>query len=120
MIHDEGDNLVNEQLNLALVLAAGAAAVFRPNRMTVPVSERALYDAYEALKNLLRARYPTVDLDILDISPNSEQRRNVLEEQLRQSGAVTYEDVQAQAATLMSEIFAHAPEAAQAIGLKVQ
>lgn len=111
---------MNDQLDLTLVLAAGAAAVFRPNRMEVPISERALYDAYEALKALLRERYPAVELDILDISPDSVERRALLDEQLRRSGAAADEDIQAQAAALMNEVLAHAPAAAEAVGLRIQ
>jgi hypothetical protein len=102
---------------LTQALAAGAAMKFRPNRLTIPIVEQPMYDAYETLRALLVERYPAVDVGLLDIAPASAERRAQLDEQVRQSGAMEDDDVQKQIVLLLEEIAEHAPEAAEAAGL---
>lgn len=99
-------------------LAAGAAASFRPNQTTVPVTERPLNQSYAALKEMVRQKYPQIEVDLLDIGPASAERQQKLAGQLEASGALADEALQAQAKTVMVEIYEHEPEAAAAVGLK--
>lgn len=98
-------------------LAAGAAAAFRPNQIGGPVTERPLDQKYAALKEDLQQKYPKVEVTLLDIGPTSAERQQTLEAQLKSSGALTDEGLQAQAKAVLAEIFEHEPEAATAVGL---
>lgn len=102
---------------LTQALAAGAAVKFRPNRLTVPVAEQPLYDAYEALRVALAEQYPTIDVALLDIAPASAERRQLVDEQVRASGALDDDNIRALLDTLLGEIAEHAPEASSAVGL---
>lgn len=102
---------MNKLSDLTLILAAGATAAFRPNIQVVPVAERGMVAAYEGLKSLLRERYPAVPIDILDIGPGNQERRALLDDKLRDSGADADAEVLARADQLRQEILRHAPEA---------
>lgn len=109
---------MNQEIsNITLALAAGAAANFRPNSVAIPITEQPLYDTYSALRNNLEQHYPSVQVDLLDIAPASVERQRELDGQLKKSGALDDETLQAEAAALLVEISAHAPEAFAAISL---
>jgi hypothetical protein len=108
--------MTHPQTVLTQALAAGAAMKFRPNRLTVPIVEQPMYDAYETLRALLAERYPTINVGLLDIAPASAERRAQLDEQVRQSGAMEDDDIQKQVVLLLEEIAEHAPEAVVASG----
>lgn len=102
---------------LTQALAAGAAVKFRPNRLTIPIVEQPMYDAYEALRATVAERYPAIDISLLDIAPASAERWQQLDAQIRASNALADADVQNLIVTLLEEIAEHAPEAASAVGL---
>jgi esterase/lipase superfamily enzyme len=65
-----------------LSLGAGAAAVASKDRVSP-----GLKDAYTALKNLIKQRYPKVSIEQLEQAPDSENRLAIIEEELTASGA---------------------------------
>jgi hypothetical protein len=99
-------------------LAAGAAAAFRPNLTNkTPVTERGMNEKYEMLKATLRQNYPQVEIDLLDVGPASAERQERVAAQLEAGGALADEELQAQAAALLAEIYEQRPGAATAVGL---
>ena len=106
----------NDKLLLE-ALSAGAAAIWRPNINHIPITKQGIHDAYAALKDTLRRRYPGVTQDLLDIAPDQPARQAVLVEQLQKSGAVQDAELQEQARQLLQEIYLHYPDAAAAVDL---
>lgn len=102
---------------VTLALAAGAAAELGPNLMTVPITERPLHDAYHTLRATLQEHYPSIEVTLLDIAPGSELRRQEMDLQIRQSGALEDDTVLMQVGALLGQIIEHAPEAAAAVGI---
>lgn len=101
-------NSINE---ITKALAAGAAAVFRPNRTGGPVYKREIADDYVELKEMIRAQYPQVDVDLLDIGPGSAERQQLISKQLQETGAINDEAIQQQAQRLLQTISEKYPEA---------
>lgn len=97
-------------------LAASAAAAFRPHNL-ITKEEKAMDKSYVAFKQMLRQRYPQVDVDILDIAPGSEERRQLLEGQLVSSGANDDAQLAQLAQSLLNEVIEHEPQAAMGVGL---
>ena len=91
-------------------LAAGAAAVFRPNRTGGPVYKEEIADRHEALKEMIRTQYPQVEIDLLDIGPGSVERQQAITQQLQESGAAQNEEIQQQAQYLLETITDKNPE----------
>lgn len=111
---------MNQEISIVtLALAAGATMALRPNRLTIPKTEQSLYDAYDALRATIEERHPSVTVDLLDIAPDSIERQQELDAQLRRSGAVEDKTVQLAVDALLKEIAKHAPEAAAAVGLNI-
>ena len=67
---------------VALSLALGAGAVVGKEVVSALIK-----DAYTALKDLIRNRYPKVSIEQLEQAPESKNRRAVVEEDLSSSGA---------------------------------
>lgn len=62
-------------------LAAGAAAGLKPT------AEKAIKDAYEAVKGFVQRKYPKVDLTPIERKPESEAKRESVQEDLAETGA---------------------------------
>jgi hypothetical protein len=77
-------------------------------------------DAYGALKNLIKGRYPKVSLDQLEEAPGSKSRRAVVEEDLTAAGAGTDTELLALAHKLTELIQQQVPDAAAAIGVDLK
>jgi hypothetical protein len=100
---------------IALSLALGAGAVAGKE-----VVKGVIKDAYEALKNLIKHRYPKVSIDQLEQAPGSKNRRAVVEEDLTASGAGHDAELATAAQTLIKLIQQHAPAAAPTIGVDLK
>lgn len=74
---------------IVTALVLGAAAGVKS------VAEQSIKDCYEGLKSLLKARYPSVsvDIELLEQKPSSPGRRRVVEEILVDIGADKDEEV---------------------------
>jgi hypothetical protein len=100
---------------IAISLALGAGATAGAETVKAVVK-----DAYDALKELIKRRYPKVLLDQLEQAPESKSRRGVVEEDLTASGAGQDPELLAAANKLIGLIQAHAPGAAAAIGVDLK
>jgi hypothetical protein len=98
---------------LSLALGAGAAAG------KAAVSE-VVKDAYTALKNLIKKRYPKVSVEQLEEAPGSKNRRAVVEEDLTAVGAAQDAELAAVAQNLINLVQQYAPAAASAIGVDLK
>ena len=100
---------------VALSLALGAGAVAGKEVVSGLVK-----DAYTALKELIKSRYPKVSVEQLEQAPNSKNRRAVVEEDLTDAGAGQDAELASAAHTLIKLIEQHAPTAAAAIGVDLK
>ena len=98
---------------LSLALGAGATA-------GKAVVSELVKDAYASLKNLIKSRYPKVWVEQLEQSPESRNRRAVVEEDLTASGAAKDTELAAAAHRLITLIEQQAPAAAAAIGVDLK
>ena len=97
---------------MTLVLAAAAAAQFRPNGFA---QERPEVNAYLKLRRLLADKYPAVSNDILNIGPASIKRQNVLKRQLQEAGADKDTSILQQTIQLLRLLLERTPNAATAV-----
>ncbi|MGY1976486.1 hypothetical protein [Nocardia gipuzkoensis] len=95
-------------------VAAGAAAG------VTGTAERAVADAYQALKRLLTGRYRSVDVEVVERQPQSASRRVVLAEELELAGAGTDEQLLAAAGQVLVAVHHHAPHIEATIGVQVR
>jgi hypothetical protein len=100
---------------VVLSLALGAGAVAGKEMVSGLVK-----DAYTALKDLIKNRYPKVSLDQLEQAPESKNRRAVAEEDLTASGAGQDAELVTAAQTLIRLVQQHAPATAPAIGVDLK
>lgn len=96
---------------LTKALAAGAIALFRPNVMDLPESEKEIEAAYLDLKEMIQAQYGSVDVDLLDLGPGSAERQQAMDEQLQEAGATKDEGILRQARLLLDIIAEEEPKA---------
>ncbi|MBV8575882.1 MAG: hypothetical protein JOZ58_12715 [Acetobacteraceae bacterium] len=100
---------------VVLSLALGAGGIIGKE-----VVSAAATDAYAALKNLIKRRYPKVSVDQLEQAPESKGRRAVVEEDLTAAGAGKDAELLTLAHKLAELIQQHAPDAAAAIGVDLK
>ncbi len=98
---------------LSLALGAGATA---GKEMVGAVVK----DAYTALKELIKRRYPKVSIEQLEQAPELKNRRAVAEEDLAASGAAGDPELAAAARKLTELIQQQAPSVAAAIGVDLK
>jgi hypothetical protein len=99
---------------VAAAVAAGAAAGL------TGTAERAVGDAYQAVKSLITGRYRSVDLEVVERQPQSTNRRAVLVEELQQAGAGEDEELLAAAGQVLVAVHHHAPQAAVTVGVQLR
>jgi hypothetical protein len=100
---------------VALSLTLGAGAIAGKEVVSVMVK-----DAYTALKDLIKSRYPKVSIELLEQAPGSKNRRAVVEEDLTSSNAGRDTELIAAAHNLIELIQQHQPAAASAIGIDLK
>ena len=66
---------------IVTALALGAATGMKS------VAEQSVKDSYQALKNLIKIKYPDVGVERLEQKPDSEKRRGAVEEDITDAGA---------------------------------
>jgi hypothetical protein len=101
---------------IVTALAAGAAAALKPT------AERAVKDAYEALRTVIRDRYQRVatTVDTLEAQPDSKSRRDVVSEELAGSDAIADEAVIERAQEVLKVVELYAPGAAEEIAIDLE
>ncbi|WP_039796868.1 hypothetical protein [Nocardia araoensis] len=99
---------------VAAAVAVGAAAGL------TDAAERAVIDAYQAVKRLLIGKYRSVDVEVVERQPQSVPRRAVLVEELQQAGAADDEELLAAARQVLVAVHRHAPAAAEAVGVRLR
>ncbi|WP_280395192.1 hypothetical protein [Nocardia brasiliensis] len=99
---------------VAAALAAGSAAGL------TSTAERAVGEAYQALKGLVASRYRSVDVAALEQQPESTARRAALAEELAQAGASDDADLHAEAGRLLLVVQQRAPQVAAAVGVRLR
>ena len=107
---------MTEAQAIALALAAAAAARLRANKME---EDWPVIDVYQELQALLAESYPGVDASLMEIGPASKERKELLAQQIGESGADDDEEVLALSRRLLQEIETHVPQAAVAAGIDV-
>lgn len=97
-------------------ITTGAAAALSPT------AKQAVQDLYAGLKKLIQDKYhrANASLEALEMKPESVSKRESLQEDLKDSGAATDAELLKQAQVLLSTIEEHAPQVAQAIGIKLE
>jgi hypothetical protein len=98
----------------AVLLAAGATALAK-DALTSAVG-----DAYVALKDRLRARYPAIQIDRLEQNPESKARRAMVEEDLTAARADQDAELPSLAQKFAVALQSTSPKVAAAIGVDVQ
>ena len=97
---------------IAISFALGAGAIAEKEVVSALVK-----DAYAALRDLLKRRYPRVSVDHLEQAPESKARRAGVEEDLTTANAGQDVEVVTAARNLIEMIQQHAPGAAAAVGV---
>lgn len=97
---------------IMLALATGSAARMEPNPYA---RQRAEVDAYLELVKLLTQHDSGIDARMLEIAPGSQERQQLLAEQIRSSGAATNRAVLRRARRVLRAVQRHAPQAITAI-----
>src|SRR3954470_21122225 len=100
---------------VALSLALGAGSIAGKEVVSGLVK-----DAYTALRNLVKNRYPKVSIEQLEQAPESKSRRAVVEEDLSAAGAGQDTELLAVAQKMTELIRRQAPNIAEAIGVDLK
>jgi hypothetical protein len=97
-------------------LATGAAAGLKP------AAERAVTDAYEGLRTIIRNRYTRVNesLTALEAQPSSAARKAAVEEDLAEEEAAADTEVLEMAKKLLEAVSNFAPEAAREAAVDIE
>lgn len=103
-----------EPLSLIVsALAAGAAAGLQPT------AEKAVKDAYAAVKNLIKAKYPAVDIETIEEEPGLEAKRAHLTKDFERAGAVGDRELLERAGALAELVAQYDRGAAAAVGVEL-
>ena len=103
--------MTNEEV-VALALALGAAARVRPNNWAQKWPEVA---EYQELLDLLARSYGGVNASMMEPAPGSEDRRTLLAQQLRQTGAADSRAVLKQSRRVLREVLARSPQSLDSV-----
>lgn len=95
-------------------IATGAAAAGKDTAATV------IKDAYAGLKALIQRKYKSVDVTAVEKKPDSEPKRESLQEDLADAGAAGDTELVEAARALTDALKQHAPEAGRAIGVDLE
>jgi hypothetical protein len=95
-------------------LLAGAAAGLRTT------AAAAIKEGYAALKQVLADRHKNVDLAAIERDPQQTDARQMLEQQLRNSGAANDSELTSRARTLLDEVAQKEPDVAGIIGVDLE
>jgi hypothetical protein len=98
---------------LLMALVAGAAAGLEP------AAKKAVQDAYEGLKTLIKRKWGHVPIESLERDPKSPERQKIVKEDLEAARAANDTEVLAQAQNLIRAVKDQAPEAAQRAGIRL-
>lgn len=105
---------MDAQTLLIRALAAGAAAMFRPNLVDVPDFQKEIEPAYLNLKEMIQERYAQVNVDLLDVGPASAERQQRLGQQLQAAGVTEDRAILRQAQAVLDTIGEEYPSALSA------
>ncbi|MEI6708855.1 MAG: hypothetical protein WCK96_17165 [Methylococcales bacterium] len=85
-------------------------------------AKQAVQDLYAGIKTLIQNKYHSANssLEALEKKPESASKRDSLQEDLHDSGAANDAELLQKAQALLKAIEDHAPQAAQAIGIKLE
>lgn len=100
--------------SIMTALVTGAAVALKPT------ADNLIKDAYASLKELIRQKYAHVDVPELEKNPASKNRQAVLQEDLEASDAKQDEELLRKVQALLDAISAHASNATQTVGLKLE
>ncbi|MFF3225765.1 hypothetical protein ACFYV7_23415 [Nocardia suismassiliense] len=102
---------------VAMVVAAVAAGAATGLTGT---AERAVADAYQAVKRLIVGRYRPVDVAAVEREPQSAACRAVLIGELAQAGAGDDEELLAAAGQVLVAVQHYAPQVAETVGVRLR
>ncbi|WP_052073966.1 hypothetical protein [Rhodococcoides fascians] len=107
----------------AAMAAAIAAAYAVKDGLVAGVTEtakQAVGDAYKGLKAILRERYTSVDIDVVEAGPQVPARQAVLAGELDHAGAGADVELTDAVQVLLTAITQHTPAAAQVVGVQLR
>lgn len=101
---------------IVTAIALGAAEAVSP------LAKQAVLDLYAGLKKLIQDKYQNANssLEALEKKPESASKRESLQEDLQGSNAANDAELLKQSQALLKAIEEHAPQVAQAIGIKLE
>jgi parallel beta-helix repeat protein len=99
---------------IVTALATGAAAGLKPT------AEKAIKDAYDGIKSLIRRKYSHVSVDALEHDPASQGRQIVMKEDLAKTAAGGDAELLQQAKAVLDAIQKYAPQAAEVVGVRLE
>lgn len=95
-------------------LAAGASAALKPT------AEKAVKDAYEGIKALIKRKYERVSVDMIEMDPSDVTRQEILSKDLSTTDAARDDEVLTAAQSVIAAVERHAPDAAQEAGIDLR
>ena len=99
---------------IVTALALGAATGLKS------VAEKGVKDSYEAIKTLIRSKYPKVGIEWLEEKPDSKNRQGAVEEDIADWGVDKDEEVLQKAKTLLKAIEELSESEVPAIGVNIE
>lgn len=99
---------------IVTALAAGAAAGLKPT------AEQVIKDAYQALKNIIKAKFPKVDVSQVELKPSSKTKRAAVAEDLNEAGAAHDGDVILAAQHLSKVLEQSDPQLVESVGINLE
>lgn len=99
---------------IVTALALGAATGLKS------VAEKGVKDSYEAIKTLIRSKYPKVGIKWLEEKPDSKNRQGAVEEDIVDLGVDKDEEVLQKAKTLLKAIEELSESEVPAIGVNIE
>jgi len=99
---------------IASAIATGAAASLKDT------ASAAVKDAYAAIKELIKNKYKSVDVTPVEKKPDSIAKRESLQEDLSDAGAVGDAELRELAQVLTEALKQHAPEVGPAVGVDLE
>jgi len=99
---------------IVTALATGAAAGLKPT------AEKAIQEAYEGIKNLIKRKYKRVSVEMLENEPVSKERQKIMKQDLEKTDAGRDEEVLLLAQELLKAIERFDPGSAGAVGVDLK
>ncbi|MCX0272505.1 hypothetical protein NLM24_17710 [Nocardia zapadnayensis] len=105
---------------MAAAMAAASAASAGLAAGVGETAKLAVGDAYQRVKDMLRQRYSSVDVEVVEARPRAPARQVVLAEELEAAGAGADAELAEAVQVLLGVLEQHSPEAAELVGVRLE